>query len=297
MANDLRSLLSARLKNLVSLPVAARERGHHRAEVIAVAASKGGVGKTTTAVSLAAGLARFHDKRVLLVDLDSQGHCAAAFRDAQVPDSPRISDILLSGRRHELMDAAFASRIDGLDLVGSDKSLNETEGQLATKIGKELILRGACEVTRSHYDFIIFDCPPNLGNLTLNALAAADHLIIPSDLSVLSLEGVGDLLGAIETLKDRLGHRLNVLGILPTRVDRRNKAMNEVLEQSLTDLYGDFVFANEIPVNTAIGRAQLQGQTVYEYESGARASLAYEAFVVEVLGKLGQRVVERKKRA
>src|SRR5262249_39045907 len=142
-----------------------------------------------------------------------------------------------------------------------------------------------------------FDCPPNLGNLTLNALAAADHLIIPSDLSVLSLEGVGDLLGAISTLKDRLGHQLNVLGVLPTRIDRRNKAMNEVLEQSLADLYGNFVFQTEIRVNTAIGRAQLEGQTVYEYDAGARAAEAYAALTEEVLGKLGQRFTAQKKRA
>jgi chromosome partitioning protein len=301
MASDLRSLLSARLKKLVPLNGAApaHERGPHRAEVIAVAASKGGVGKTTTAVSLAAGLAKFHERRVLLADLDSQGHVATSFRGTVPAHLPHMSDILLEGpaRRRELLEAAYPSAIAGLDLIGSDKTLNQTESLLSTKIGKEFILRSAIEVTRTHYDFIVFDCPPNLGNLTLNALSAADHLIIPSDLTVLSLEGVGDLLGAVETIRDRLNHRLNVLGILPTRVDRRNKSINEVMEQSLDDLYGDFVFEAEIPVNTAVNRAQLEGITVYEYEPSAKASVAYAAFVDEVLAKLGHGEATEAKRA
>ena len=292
MSSDLRSLLSARLKKLVPLSggAPAHERGSHRAEVIAVAASKGGVGKTTTAVSLAAGLAKFHNRRVLLADLDSQGHCATSFRGGPPAHLPHMSDILLEGpsRKRELLEGAYPSPIAGLDLVGSDKTLNQTESLLSTKIGKEFILRTAIEVTRTHYDFIIFDCPPNLGNLTLNALCSADHLVIPSDLTVLSLEGVGDLLGAVETIRDRLNHRLNVLGILPTRVDRRNKSINTVMEQSLNDLYGDFVFNSEIPVNTAVNRAQLEGKTLYEYDATAKASQAYAVFVAEVLAKLGQ---------
>lgn len=293
MANDLRTLLSERLKKLVPLPANGFDRGPRNAEVIAIAAQKGGVGKTTTAVALAAGLSVYHDKRVLLLDLDSQGHVATSFRNTVPANLPRLSEILLAPKRRELLEAVFTSSVDKLDLVASDKSLNETESLLATKIGKEFILRGALDITRTHYDFIIIDCPPNLGNLTLNALSAADHLIIPSDLTVLSLEGVGDLLAAVQTLNDRLHHKLNVLGILPTRVDRRNKSLNTTMEQSLNDLFGGFVFDCEIPMNTAVSRAQLEGQTLYEYDAAAKASVAYREFILEVMNKLGQRVDQR----
>ncbi len=285
MANDLRSMLTERLKKFVPLQQPTLERGDRNAAVIAVAASKGGVGKTTTAVSLAAGLARFHERRVLLVDLDSQAHIATAFRSAPPTDRPSVSTVLL-GKGRELMESAYSSSVASLDLTPSDKSLNDTESLLATKIGKELILRGAIDVTRTHYDVIIFDCPPNLGNLTLNALLAADHLIIPSDLTVLSLEGVGDILQAADTIGARLNHRINVLGILPTRVDRRNKSLNETMEQSLHDLYGSFVLKSEIPVSTAAPRAQLEGKSIFDFDPSSKVAVAYELFVQEVIDKL-----------
>jgi chromosome partitioning protein len=297
MASDLRSMLTERLKRFVPLSGPTLERGHRRAKVIAIAASKGGVGKTTTAVSLAAGLAKFAGKRVLLVDLDSQAHIATAFHSTVPADLPTVSQIMLaaSGKPRELMEAAYATSIDDLHLTPSDKTLNDTESLLSSKIGKELILRGALDVTRSHYDYVIFDCPPNLGNLTLNALLASDYLIVPSDLTVLSLEGVGDILQTVETIGSRLGHRLNVLGILPTRVDRRNKSLNTTMEQSLHDMFGSLVFDTEIPVSTAAPRAQLEGQTVFDFDPSNKVAIAYEVFVGEVLHKLQDDVVAQKK--
>jgi chromosome partitioning protein len=287
MANDLRAMLTQRLKKLVPLSTPSIERGDKNAAVIAVAASKGGVGKTTTAVSLAAGLARYHKRRVLLVDLDSQAHIATAFRSVPPTDRPSVSQVLLADKgKRELMESAYVSSVPGLELTPSDKTLNDTESLLATKIGKELILRAAIDITRTHYDVIVFDCPPNLGNLTLNALLAADHLVIPSDLTVLSLEGVGDILQAADTIGSRLNHRINVLGILPTRVDRRNKSLNETMENSLHDLYGSFVFKTEIPVSTAAPRAQLEGKTIFDFDASSKVAVAYEKLAQEVVDKL-----------
>ncbi|MCC6809002.1 MAG: ParA family protein [Deltaproteobacteria bacterium] len=298
MASDLRSMLTERLKRFVpGAGGSTLERGHRRARVLAIAASKGGVGKTTTAVSLAAGLAKLAGKRVLLVDLDSQAHIATAFRSVVPTDLPTISQLLLGDRTRarELMEAAYATSVDDLHLTPSDKTLNDTESLLATKIGKEFILRSAIEITRTHYDYIVFDCPPNLGNLTLNALLAADHLIVPSDLTVLSLEGVGDILQTVETIAARLGHRLNVLGVLPTRVDRRNKSLNTTMEQSLHDMFGSLVFDTEIPVGTAAPRAQLEGKTIYDFDKASKVAVAYETFVGEVLAKLNDVAVAKKK--
>ena len=294
MANDLRSMLTSKLKRFVPGSGPALERGHKHARVIAVAASKGGVGKTTTAVSLAAGLAQFGGKRVLLVDLDSQGHVATSFKSTVPTELPTVTQVLLGQNGKELMQAAYSTSVEGLFLTPSDKSLNDTESLLSTKIGKEFILRGAIDVTRSHYDFIVFDCPPNLGNLTLNALLAAEHLIVPSDLTVLSLEGVGDILQTTETIAARLGHRINVLGVLKTRVDRRNKALNETMEQSMHDMFGSLVFDTEIPVGTAAPRAQLEGKTVYDFDKVSKVAIAYETFVGEVLHKLGDVAVVKK---
>lgn len=291
--SDLRSMLTDRLKRLVPVTGNTLPRGGFSAQVIAVAASKGGVGKTTTAVSLAAGLAKFHGAKVLLVDLDSQGHVGASLRSVPPTDLSSISQILLKPR--EIMEAAYASTVKDLWLTPSDKTLNDTESLLSTKIGKELILRTALETTRTHYDFIILDCPPNLGTLTLNALLAADHLLIPSDLTVLSLEGVGDILQTVDTIAARLNHRVNVLGVLPTRVDRRNKSLNDVMGQSLQDLYGNFVLRTEIPVNTAINKAQLEGKTVYDYDGGSKAAEAYKQLVDELIERLAPSSIKVKR--
>ncbi len=292
MATDFRQLLSSRLRKLVPLATElsgpAFARGRRRAQVIAVAASKGGVGKTTTALNLAAGLARFQGARALLVDLDPQGHVATSFYSEPPPGRPAVATLLSEGKAkgRELMEAAYGSAQEGLDLTPSDKNLGTTESFLSTKIGKEFILRGILETTRTHYDFILFDCPPHLGTLTLNALVAADHLLIPSDLTVLSLEGIADILSTVATLSEGLNHSLHVLGILPTRVDRRNRATNGVMEQSLRELYGDYVLRTEIPVSTAVNRAQLSGQLIYDVEASNKVAQGYRDLVVEVSNKV-----------
>ena len=124
------------------------------------------------------------------------------------------------------------------------------------------MLDGALAITRSHYDLIILDCPPNLGTLTLNALCAADQLLIPCDMSILALEGVGDMLTAVETLRTQLSRHIHVAGIVATRVDGRTTRMNSDIQQSFQDLFGDALLETRIPLNSAVNKAHLAGKPV-----------------------------------
>ena len=258
-----------------------------RARVLAVAAQKGGVGKTTTAVNLAVALARFGGLRTLLVDLDGQGHVATSLA-AVCHDGtgPTMSDVLL-GHGRDLVEIVHASRIENLYLTPSDKGLAATEGILAGRIGKEFLLRGAIRQARQGFDMIVLDCPPNLGNLTLNALAAAESCLVPCDMSALSLAGVVDLLAVVETIRDRLGHDLGVLGILPTRVDRRNSRVTRHVLDELAGQYGPLLLQTRIPVNSALARAQMSGVPIFDLDAGSSGAQAYRALGNEVLARMG----------
>ena len=261
-------------------------RGIHNARVIAVAARKGGVGKTTTAVNLAAGLALYRHRKVLLIDMDAQGHCASALHaELRGVATGSLSGVLL-GKRRDVHEIALTTGIPGLHVTPSDKDLAETEGVMSARIGKEFLLRQAMKVARTHYDVIVIDCAPNLGTLTVNALMAADQVLIPCDMSVLALEGVDDLFDTLETLEDTLAHSLSVLGVLRTRVDARNQRMNETVEEALRTRYGSYVLDTKVPVNTKLAQAQLAGRPVYTFDSACTGTRAYRALLDEVTPRL-----------
>jgi chromosome partitioning protein len=277
--------LSERIRKLAGME--AGEGPARKARVMAVAAQKGGVGKTTTAVNLSVALARYQGIRTLLIDLDGQGHVAAALSSVHLDGSPvSVSDVLL-GHGRDLLDIVLPTRIPNLWLTPSDKGLAAAEGVLAGRIGKEFLLKTAIRKVRGEFDLIVLDCPPNLGNLTLNALTAADSCLIPCDMSVLSLSGVSDLLAVVETIQDRLAHDVRILGILPTRVDRRNARVTDHVLGELGRTYGNLVFRTSIPVNSAIARAQMEGVPVFDFDAAATGAMAYRALGSEVLERLG----------
>ena len=257
--------------------------GTHHARVIAIAARKGGVGKTTTTVNLAAGLALNHGRRVLLIDMDAQGHVAMSIRDdaADTRGGDTLSNVLLQKRR-DVQEVVHPTKIQNLWMVGSDLSLNETESLMSTRIGKELLLKHALRVARTHFDVILIDCPPNLGTLTVNALVAADQVLVPCDLSTLSLDGVDALLETLETIQETLNPAVGLLGLLRTRVDRRNRKMNDAIEAQLRARYGAWLLDTEIGASTAINQAQHDGRPILLYKDQSRGAECYRALAAEI---------------
>jgi chromosome partitioning protein len=260
----------------------ARPRGDKSARVLAVAAQKGGVGKTTTAVNLACALAADFGERVLLLDVDPQAHVAASLRDVLKPGAVTLSQILLAETPRDLMDAVVPTSIEGLSITPADKGLHEAENRLASRVGRETLLQAALDTARTWFDTIVIDCPPNLGNLTLNALVAADAVLVPCDMSILALEGVADLLESVQTVNIRLRHPLDVLGILRTRVDARNRSVNETVGGLLSDNFGDLVLDTIVPVNSALAQAQAAGQPIFAFRPRSKGATAYHQLAAEV---------------
>ncbi len=281
----MKNLLKAGLRRIAGVTRPA-PTGPRSAVVIAVAAQKGGVGKTTTSVNLAAALARYHDQHVLLIDLDPQGHVTTALKAQVRAGGGALSAVLTSEEVREVRDIITHTDIDRLHVTPYDPGLRSTENLLGTRIGKEFILRDALRVTRSWYDMIIIDCPPNLGNLAINGLVAADQVIIPCDPSPLALRGVDALVEAVGAVAARLNPEIDVLGVLLTRVDGRNRTLNSAIREMVEATYGSVLLPVQIGINSSLAKAQLEGRDVFDADPSCRGAEQYRELAAHVVAEL-----------
>ena len=290
-------MLTEKIKELIStdaLQMADKlTKGEKKAKVIAICSQKGGVGKTTTAVNLASALSQLHHKKVLIVDLDPQGHVEKSL-GSLIPDGMAYTPMsaTLLAKKGNIIDSVIQTELELLSITPGDRALYETEGALASKIGREFILATALKVARTRFDFIILDCPPNLGNLTINALCAAEYLVIPCEMSVLAFEGVTDLLDTLDTVNERLNKNLKVLGVVFTRVDGRNITMNDLVEENLKNYFQGSIFKARIAVNTDLNKAQLDGRSIFDFAPSSSGAQNYSTLANEVLKRIHKQQAE-----
>jgi chromosome partitioning protein len=247
--------------------------------VIAITNQKGGVGKTTTAINLGAALA-VSDVKVLLIDADPQGNSTSGLGIQKTPGLATIYDVLIDGKHIE--EAICHSSMEGLDVLPADKNLVGVNLQLIAVEERESILRKHLTGIRDNYQFILIDCPPALDLLTLNALMAADSVLVPIQCEFFALEGVSELMDTIDRIRESFGHPLKIEGILLTMFDDRTNLARQVAAD-LREFFQGEVFKTVIPRNIRLAEAPSHGKSILAYDPGSRGSEAYIQLAKEVL--------------
>jgi chromosome partitioning protein len=253
-------------------------------KIITVSNQKGGVGKTTTAINLGASLATA-GKRVLLVDLDPQGNLTSGM-GLKDTATATVYDSLMSDPEGPLQMPLLATRIDRLTLVPANRSLAGAEIELVTVIAREARLRSLLERIRSDFDFIFVDTPPSLGLLTVNALVAADAVLIPVHCEYFALEGLADLVTTLRRVRTALNHKLDIQGVLLTMYDERTNLGQQVAAE-IRGFFREKVFETVIPRNVRLGEAPSHGLPVMLYDPRSRGADAYIALAQELLSREG----------
>jgi len=248
------------------------------AKILAIANQKGGVGKTTTSINLAASLAKTR-RRVLLIDIDPQGNATMGSGIAKDAASPTTYEVLIGAAS---LDRARISVEAGYDVIPANANLSGAEIELIGLDQRERRLRGAVEAETEQYDFVLIDCPPSLNLLTVNALVAAQSVLIPMQCEYYALEGLSALVNTIRKIRETLNPVLQIEGLLRTMFDPRNTLANEVSAQ-LSRHFGDKLYRTIIPRNVRLAEAPSYGKPVITYDMQSRGAQAYLALAGEIL--------------
>ena len=248
------------------------------ARVIAIANQKGGVGKTTTTVNLSAGLAA-NGQRVLLVDCDPQGNATSGFGINKSTLNKTIYDVLVNGT-----DIKYALQMTsyGVTVLPSNINLAGAEIELVAAIARENKLRRALDTLQEEYDYIIIDCPPSLGLLTINSLTAATSVLIPIQCEFYALEGVAQLMNTINLVKSTLNPLLEIEGVLMTMFDQRTKLSHQIVEDVRKN-FGYLVYDTVIPRSVRLSEAPSYGMPIIFYDPKCKSAEVYTMFAKEVL--------------
>jgi chromosome partitioning protein len=252
------------------------------ARIVTLVNQKGGVGKTTSAVSISAALAR-HRQKVLLVDLDAQANATSALGVDPSAERPGVYDAIL-----DEMPAASAVlwlEEEGFYLLPSSAALAGAEVELVPIMARERRLANSLHPLRGSYDWILVDCPPSLGLLTVNALTASDSVIIPVQCEYMALEGLSRLMATLDLVRRNLNPGLEILGVLLTMFDPRTRLAAQVVEEVRSHFTQ--TFETIIPRAVRLGEAPSHGQSIFRYEPGGRPAAAYEALALELLARVG----------
>ncbi len=247
-------------------------------KVISIANQKGGVGKTTSSINLGSELARL-GRRVLVVDFDPQGSASSGLGISLHPEGKDAYDMFFG--RVPLSEIIVSSCVEGLDVAPASHDLVSIELELGKTAGRELILRSQLNLLRTRYDYVIIDCPPSSGLLSLNALGASDYICIPLQAEYYALEGLSALMNTFNFVQKTFNPQLAVLGVFLTMYDGRTNLASQV-EREASDFFGDLMFTSKIPRNIKLSEAPSHGVPICIYDGASAGAKAYASLALEV---------------